>query len=89
MIKDNPLKRKTLNENQIKTYKTIKMKKNDKVTIVVETPWATTEEDGIIEEITDTEIFIKELEIPFHKETGIKTESFAGAKVYIKELQKR
>lgn len=64
------------------------MKKNQKVTIVVKTPWGTTEEDGLVERVTKDEIFIKGLDIPFNKITGIKTETFAGSSVYIKELSK-
>lgn len=62
------------------------MKKNQKVTIVVKTPWATTEEESIVERVTKDKIFIEGLDIPFDKVTGIKTESFGGCKVYIKEL---
>lgn len=62
------------------------MKKNQKVTIVVSTPWATTEEEGVIRKISGNKIFIEGLDIPFNKITGIKEDCFFGSKVYIKEL---
>lgn len=62
------------------------MKKGDTVTIVVKTPVATTEENGKVEKITKDKIYIEGLDIPFEKATGQKTETFFGAKVYIKEI---
>lgn len=64
------------------------MENNQKVTIVVKTPWATTEEERVIESLTENEIFIKGLDVPFDRKTGVKTESFLGSKVFIKELSK-
>jgi len=52
------------------------MKKNQKVTIVVSTPWATTEEEGVIRKISGNKIFIEGLDIPFNKITGIKEDCF-------------
>jgi len=62
------------------------MKINDIVTIVVQTPWATTEEKGMISSIIDNMIYIDGLDIPFDKKTGYKTETFLGCSVYIKEV---
>lgn len=62
------------------------MKKGDKVTIVVMTPFATTEKDGIVEMVKKNNIHIKGLEIPFDRLTGKRTDVFFGTKVYIKEL---
>ncbi len=65
------------------------MKKADRVTVVVQTPVATTEEILYIEKVTKDKIYIKGLDIPFDKITGVKDECFFGAKVYIKELCKK
>lgn len=62
------------------------MKEGDEVTIVVKTPWATTEEKRIIESISKGKIYIEDLNIPFDKKTGQKTETFPGSEAYIKEI---
>ena len=61
------------------------------MTIVVYTPWATTEEIGVVEKISqkNNEIYIKNLDYPFNKTTGQKEEVFCGAKVYIKEIAEK
>lgn len=64
------------------------MKKGDRVTVVVQTPWATTEEELVVEKITKDQIFIENLKIPFDRATGVKIECFAGASVYIKDIKK-
>ena len=65
------------------------MKEKDTVTVVVKTPWATTEEIRIIERITDTEIFVEhQEESPFNIKTGYRESFIPGTKVYIKELVK-
>lgn len=64
----------------------MKIKEGDKVTIVVVTPWTTTEELRVIEEIIDDNIYIDGLDIPFDLLSGKKTEIFFGTKVYIKEI---
>ncbi len=64
------------------------MKKGRSVTIVVVTPFATTEEARVIEKVTKTKIFIEGLDIPFDRITGKKIETFNGSSVYIKELKK-
>lgn len=63
------------------------LKKGATVTIVVQTPWATTEEDGKIIKVTKDKIYLDYTDIPFDKKTGVKTESMNGCKVYIKELK--
>lgn len=65
------------------------MKNGDIVTVVLKTPWATTEERLKVVEINETEIYIENLNIPFNKKTGYKTESMAGSSVYIKEITKK
>jgi len=62
------------------------MKRGDTITVVIKTPWATTEEELTINKITATEIFVDTLGIPFNKKTGYKVESFPGSLVYIKEI---
>ncbi len=63
------------------------MEVGQQITIVVCTPYATTKEDGVIEEISDKGISIFGLEHSlFDKTTGKKTDSFPGSTVYIKEI---
>lgn len=62
------------------------MKKGDTITIVVDTPFASTEELGIIGKLTKDCIYIEGLKVPFNRATGRKVEVFAGAGVYIKEI---
>lgn len=65
------------------------MKIGDNITIVVDTPWSTVEESGIISDIKENLIFIKDLDIPFNAKTGYKTQCFTGSNCYIKEITKR
>ncbi len=62
------------------------MKKNDKITVVVKTPFATTEEEKFITKITTTKIFVDGLDNPFNRKTGYKETPFGGCSVYIKEI---
>lgn len=65
------------------------MKNGDSVTIVVKTPLATTEEQGVVESVDEDWVYIKGLMIPFMKSTGKKVDNFFGAEVYIKEIYKK
>ena len=65
------------------------MKKGDKIVLVVGTPFAKVEEDGIVEKVTKEHIYIKGLDIPFDAKTGKKTYCFPGSSCYIKDYKKK
>ncbi len=67
------------------------MKIGDIVTVVVRIPEAaaTTEEKIKVARITNDKIYLEGLDIPFFRFTGVKTESFPGTLVYIKEIKLR